>query len=254
MKTIGLSSPDILRERLEALAEPAFRQFSLSLLPTLPPERLLGVRLPALRRLAHEIVRGNWRDYLQNASDQSFEEILLQGMVIGLIPEGPQTMFPLVEAFLPKIDNWSVCDSFCSGLKLARRFPNETLAFLLPHLQDEREYTVRFTVVMLLLYFSAPEYTASTLALLDKVRHEGYYVRMAVAWAVSVCFAKSPTVTAGYLSRCRLDDFTHHKAIQKITESKRISAEEKALARSLDRGLRQIQRPAVPGRATACKP
>lgn len=250
--SVSLSSPDALRTRLESLAEPAFRQFSLSLLPTLSPERLLGVRLPVLRRLAHEIVRGDWRDYLQNASDRSFEEILLQGMVIGLIPERPQTVFPLVETFLPKIDNWSVCDSFCTGLKLARRFPDETLAFLLPCLQDEREYTVRFGIVMLLLYFSQPEHTASTLALLDRVRHEGYYVRMAAAWAVSVCFAEAPDVTADYLRRSRLDNFIHHKAIQKITESRRVSAEDKALARSLDRATGQTQRPAVPGRATAC--
>lgn len=252
MQTTDLLFPDALRARLEEVAEPAFRRFSLSLLPTLAPERLLGVRLPTLRRLAREIVRSDWRDYLQNASDRSFEEILLQGMVIGLIPEGPQTVFPLVDAFLPKIDNWSVCDSFCAGLKLARRFPDETLAFLLPYLRDDREYAVRFGIVMLLLYFSQPERAASALALIDKVRHEGYYARMAAAWAVSVCFAEAPSVTADYLCQSQLDDFTHHKAIQKIMESKRISPENKALARSLDRATGQTQRPAVPGRATAC--
>ena len=46
---------------------------------------ILGVRLPILRKLAKKIIRGDWRAYLASAQDQSFEEIMLQGMVIGYV-------------------------------------------------------------------------------------------------------------------------------------------------------------------------
>ena len=114
---------DEIRNRLESLAEPEFQRFASSLIPDLKPGFLLGVRLPKLRKISREIAGNDPQGYLKEARSDSFEEIMLQGMVIGCIPGKPEQVFPLIEDFLPKIDNWSICDSFCSSLKIAREYP-----------------------------------------------------------------------------------------------------------------------------------
>lgn len=69
----------------------------------------------------------------------------------------------------------------------------------------------------------------------DHIRHEGYYVKMAVAWALSVCFVKYPDRTLDYLKNSSLDDDTYNKALQKIVESYRVPADLKAVVRSMKR-------------------
>lgn len=224
-----------LREKLLALAEPDFQKFSSALIPNIDPCTVLGVRLPKLRKIARELAHGDWRGYLRDASDDSFEEIMLQGMVMGYAKAEPDEILSYVERFIPKIDNWSVCDSFCAGLKLPKTHPDKMWEFLQPYLKDSREYFVRFAVVMLLFYYADERYTAAALPLLDSVRCEGTYAKMAVAWAVSVFYASFPERTAEYLKDSSLDDFTYNKALQKITESLRVDKVEKAVVRAMKR-------------------
>ena len=140
-----------IKAELVRLAEPEYAVFSRRLLPG--TENVLGVRLPLLRRLARRIAKGDWAAYLDTAGDGSFEEVMLQGMVIGAICAPPQEVLARTAAFVPKIDNWSVCDSFCSGLKLARTHPEPVWEFLQPYFEDPRPFAVRFAVVMLLFYY-----------------------------------------------------------------------------------------------------
>lgn len=209
-----------IREELEALAEPKYQKFASSLIPTVPSEMFLGVRLPKLRKMAGELAKGDWRTFLEYARDDSFEEVMIQGMVIGYALGSMEEMRIWIRRFLTKIDNWSVCDSFCSGLKIARAYPEEMWGFLMLSIADGREYFVRFAVVMLLNYYVSEPYLMRDFECLDCIRHESYYVKMAVAWAVSVCYRSFPEQTMEYLKRCALDDFTYNKALQKIMESK----------------------------------
>ena len=221
----------LLRQRLEALAEPELQRFSSALIPNIPPESVLGVRLPALRRLARELAKGDWRTYLDGAPGDSFEETMLQGMVIGCADMPGGEWFRRIEAFLPKIDNWSVCDSFCAGLKAARQFEREMWDFAGRCLTDEREFTVRFGAVVLLNYYIDEAHSDAALARLDAVRHEGYYAKMAVAWAVSLYFAAFPEQTTAFLRQYALDDMTYRKVLQKILESRQVGAADKAAIR-----------------------
>lgn len=223
-----------IRSTLEALSEPEFQRFSSSLLPGV--EDVLGVRLPKLRALARKIVRGDWRGYLETASDDSFEERMLQGMVIGYADAPLPELLERTGKFVAKLDNWSVCDSFCASLKWVKGYQEEVWHFLQPYLADSREYPVRFGVVMLLDYYLDDRYIDQVLDRLDAVRHEGYYVRMAVAWALSMCYLRFPERTLGYLTgTCSLDDFTYNKALQKIVESRCVTQETKQYIRSLKR-------------------
>jgi 3-methyladenine DNA glycosylase AlkD len=160
---------------------------------------------------------------------------MLQGMVIGYAKADVEETLRYVADFVPKIDNWSVCDSFCSGLKFAKTNKRRVWDFLQPYLASENEYDVRFGVVMRLQYYMDEEHIHFVLGLLDRVRHEGYYAKMAVAWALSICYVKFPEPTMAYLNNNTLDDVTYNKALQKITESYRVDQETKTLIRSMKR-------------------
>ncbi|MBU3093459.1 DNA alkylation repair protein [Clostridium sp. CF011] len=109
-----------IREQLTELAEEDYKIFSSRLLPN--TNNILGVRLPYLRKIAKQIVAKDWRSYLEGASSKYFEEVMLQGMIIGYAMAEIEEILSYVEKFVPKIDNWSVCDSFCSGLKITNQY------------------------------------------------------------------------------------------------------------------------------------
>lgn len=222
-----------IRARLNALAEPEYRAFAGGLMPGV--ESVLGVRAPHLRRMAKEIARGDWQAYLKTAADDSYEETLLQGMVIGCANAPLQERLLHVRTFVEKIDNWSTCDSFCSGLKCTNAHPEAVWAFLQPYLVETRAYPLRFGIVMLCFYFIDEAHIDPVLTAIESVRHDAYYVRMAVAWALSICFVKFPERTMALLCTSGQEDWTYNKALQKIVESRQVDAGTKALIKSMKR-------------------
>ena len=224
-----------IREQLESLAEPDFQQFMAKLIPNIEQSKIIGVRLPALRKIAKQIAKGDWKYYLGEYPAKSYEEIMLQGMVIGYLKEDIEELLKQIEKFLPKMDNWSVCDSFCTGLKQTKKYPKEMWEFIGKYINDERTYFVRFSVVMMIFYYTDKEHIKQAFSYFDKIRHEDYYVKMAVAWAVSIYFIKMPEQTMTYLQNNRLDDFTYHKALQKIRESQKVDKETKEKIKEMKR-------------------
>lgn len=223
-----------IREELLKLSEEKYREFSSRLIPGV--DNILGVRLLHLRKIAKNIAKKDWRKYLKNANDTHFEEVMLQGMVIGYVNDSNiEEILVYIKNFIPKINNWSVCDSFSSGLKIANKNKEIVWEFLKKYLSSEEEYEVRFAVVMLLNYYIDEEYIRKVLKELDKVNHNGYYVKMAVAWAVSVCYVKFEDITLEYLNNNNLDDFTYNKSLQKICESLKVDKERKFLIKSMKR-------------------
>jgi Predicted DNA alkylation repair enzyme len=216
-----------IHEQLGNMADDGYRKFMAKLTPNINPDTILGIRTPQLRSFAKQLAKDDWRTYLDNAVDDSFEEILLQGMVIGNIKAELDVILPYVINFIPKIDNWAVCDSFCVSLKLPLKYPAEMWNFLQPYLIDERVYHIRFGIVMLLAYYVNEQYIRSVFEYFDKIKSEDYYVKMAVAWAVSVCYFKFPDITMKYLKNNQLDDFTYNKSLQKIRESRKIDEKTK---------------------------
>lgn len=237
-----------IQEKLNELADEKYQAFSQKLTPG--KTNILGVRLPVLRKLAGEIAKEDWRAYLKeamedsiepqvteqgNEAEASMEEVLLQGMVIGKCKADIEEILCLTAAFIPKIDCWPVCDSFCTSLKITNNHRERVWEFLQPYLRSGKEYEIRFGVVMLLNYYILPEYAPSAFAHFDRIVHEGYYVKMAVAWAISIYFIKLPELTLPYLRDNQLDDFTFNKALQKITESYRVEQDTKEMIRGMKR-------------------
>ena len=235
-----------VREQILALAEPSYQQFSSKLLPG--TEHIVGVRLPLLRKLAKQIVKKkDWKKYLEQTlktnicekysergeeaipfnEGEFFEEIMLQGFLIGYAPLTLEERFAYLDQFIRKIDNWSVCDSVCATMKFTSEHKEETWEFLQKHVKSNSEYGIRFAVVMYINYYINEEYFDRVLKELGEISHPAYYVKMAVAWAVSMCYVLNAKKTENFLQVCTLDDFTYNKTIQKIIESRQISKEEK---------------------------
>lgn len=216
-----------IRQKLSKLAEPEYQKFASSLLPE--TKNILGVRLPYLRKIAKQLAREGKFPKQMQATNISFEEIMLQGMVIGYIEGDFDTIQPMIKDFVPAIDNWSVCDSFCSGLKITNQYPAQMWNLLQDYLYSDGEFEARFGVVMLLNYFIKKEYLTKIFSIFDRITQDGYYCKMAVAWAISICYVKFPQETMTYLLKNELDEFTYLKALQKITESRQVSAEAKKI-------------------------
>lgn len=216
-------------------AEEKLRDFSGSLIPGRAAP-LLGVRLPKLRQLAKRLAKEDWRNYLESAKDDYMEETMLQGFTLGYVKAEFDELAPYLEKFVKKIDNWSVCDSTCTTLKIARRQPQKVREWLQQYLDSEQEFEVRFAIVMLLAHYITEEYIDDVLEQMNRFRHDGYYAKMAAAWNLSVCFVKFPQKTYRFLEDCSLDDWTYNKAIRKTLESYRVDPEDKDRLRSMKRG------------------
>ena len=215
-----------LRRELESLADPAYKAFNESLLPGV--ETAYGIRLPQMRQVAKALLRQDPAGFLEHFQPNCYEETQLRGLVIGGMKLPWEEKRPLVEDFLPRIDNWAVCDTFCGSLK--SRSPQDVplmWEFLKPLYASDEEYKARFAAVMQLSHFVDAAHLEEGLGLLGQVRHPGYYAKMAVAWALSVWFVKFPQETESLLAQRAFEPWVQNKAIQKVRESRRVSKEDK---------------------------
>lgn len=222
-----------IRIYLEEHAESKFQEFTSGLIPGTDP--IIGVRVPVIRELAKKIAKKDWRSYLVNARDDTYEEIALQGFVIGYAKADIDEILSYAKAFIPKIHDWSVNDGFCSTFKIARKHREKVWEFLMQYRDSANEFEQRVVAVMLMAHFLEEEYIDRVLAVWDALKHEGYYCRMGVAWGVATAYAKFPKETHAFLLDNHLDDFTYNKSIQKMLESYRISPEDKAVLRGMKR-------------------
>ena len=139
-----------------------------------------------------------------------------------------------IKNFLPKINNWAICDTFCVGLKITKKNKEKMWNFLQRYLKSKKEFEVRFGIVMILDYFIDEQHLEENFKIFNKVRVDKYYVQMAIAWAISICLVKYYDRTVKYLQKeADLDDFTYNKSIQKAIESYRITKEQKDFLRKI---------------------
>ncbi len=230
-----------MKQELIKLADTKYREFHKNLCPTMHHE-MLGVRIPSLRNYAKALLKEQKANQLlEMIGNEYYEEIMLKGMVIGLSKEETlQTVQKRIENFVPQIDNWAVCDTFCAGLKITKQYKKEMWAFIQPYLTADEEFSVRFGVVMLLDYYVEEPYLPHIFNILDDMYMQNlkqpYYVQMAVAWLLAECLTKAYEKTEQYLKETKIDEFTFRKTVQKARESFRITKEQKE-------NLKKLQKP-----------
>lgn len=209
---------------LFALQDAAYADFQAKLIPNIPRERIIGVRVPRLRQLAGDLKKEEAAPFLQALPHAYYDEDLLHGMLICQIREFDCCVEAL-ERFLPYVDNWAVCDTMSP--KVLGKCKGALLEKIGQWIDDTHVYTCRFGLLCLMRYFLEEDFDPALLELPAQIRREEYYVNMMVAWFFATALAKQWTATLPYLQERRLSPWVHRKTIQKARESYRITPEQK---------------------------
>lgn len=204
-----------IREELFANMDLEYKQFHTRLVPNINPDRIIGVRIPVLRKIARKIT--------DNSFDwEYYEECMLHGLYIGYSRLSYDEKLNLLDEFVPKIDNWAVCDSVCSTLKFIDKNMASFLEYLKKYMFSEKEYEKRFAIVVLMDYYITDEYADFVTDYLKNIKSDFYYVNMAAAWALSFVFIKYPNKVMPLLEKSVLSDEINNMTVSKIRDSLRV--------------------------------
>ena len=223
--------PTSIREKLLELQDLGYRDFHSRLLPTMDKGKIIGIRMPVLRKFAKSLTEAEKADFVRQLPHSYYEENNLHGLIIMQMKDYGMCIEEL-ERFLPYIDNWATCDMLRP--KILRQHLPELSAHIDKWLQSGNTYTVRLAIGFLLsFYLEAEEFRHEQLAKVAAIQTDEYYVRMMAAWYFATALAKQYAAALPYMSKGKMEEWTRRKAIQKAVESCRISPEIKEYLRSL---------------------
>lgn len=193
----------------------------------------VGVRVPVLRKMAKEFARDDYKSFMDECSEEYYEQEMLKAFAIGYAKDKIDTILEYATEFVPKIHDWAVNDAFCQNFSIARKHQTEVLQWVLRYVDSESEFEQRVVAVLLMSHFLNDEYVDIVLETINRLKHEGYYTKMGVAWCVATAYAKYPEKTMVFLNHNNLDDWTYNKSIQKMIESYRVTDEDKKILRQM---------------------
>ena len=223
--------PEQIREALFGMRDETYRSFQIKLIPTVDPDAVIGVRTPALRAMAAEMIRsGEAEAFLLELPHAWFDENQLHAFILSEMKDFSRCL-ESVNRFLPHIDNWATCDQLSP--KAFRKRPAGLLEAIRGWMASGEVYTVRFGIGMLMAHYLDEAFDPAYPEWVANIRSEAYYVRMMIAWYFATALAKQYPQIVPYLENRRLDTWTHNKAIQKAVESRRISPEQKKYLKHL---------------------
>ena len=244
----------MLEERLTPLIcerflhEEKYRQGHIRIINALPGRRILGLHLPEMKQVAKELARQADVLEILHAFEQehqadrfglTYEETLVWGLTINALKCTSDERLDLLKKYIPVLDNWAVCDSFCCNAKWALKMPaSELWTFLMPCFQSKQEFEVRFAIVMSMCYLMKEEWLNAVFHQLESldlsvIRSEysnlpsPYYVRMGIAWLLATALAKFPDETRRFVNASSLAEDVKRLYARKARESfrtKNISA------------------------------
>ncbi|MBQ9989991.1 MAG: DNA alkylation repair protein [Lachnospiraceae bacterium] len=216
----------LIRSQLLSMAEPEYKAFQSKLIPTMEPDRIIGIRTPLLRKYAKALTRDHKQaeEFLDSLPHSYYEENNLHGFLLETIKDYDQCICRL-EAFLPFVDNWATCDGTVP--KVLKKYPERTLKKAGEWIKSSHTYTCRYGIKVLMDSYLEENFCENILAMAAAVDSEEYYVRMMQAWFFATALAKQYETVLPYLKERCLNTWVHNKTIQKARESYRITAEQK---------------------------
>ena len=218
-----------IRKELFLLQDLKYKEFHSGLLPGI--NNIIGVRTPNIRKLVKEILKKDYRYYLNNSENNYYEEDMIEGLIIATSKMSLEDKLYYLEKFVPKINNWAVCDIVCASFKFKNKDLDKVWDFILKYKNSNKEFELRFMIVMMMDYFLIDSYIDKVLKIIDSINVDYYYTNMAISWLISVLFVKDSGKCIYYLENNNLSYFTYNKAIQKIIESNRVSKLDKDIVR-----------------------
>lgn len=216
---------DNIQKKLFRLQDVGYGDFHSKLMPNIAREKIIGIRVPVLRKFVKELSEAEKEDILQQLPHNYYEENNLHGLII-MESRDYGSCIGELERFLPYIDNWATCDMLRP--KILRKHLPELLEKIYQWLASEDTYTVRLAIGFLMsFYLDDGAYQREYLAKVAEVSSQEYYVRMMVAWYFATALAKQYQDALPYMKKGRMEEWTRRKAIQKALESRRVSPEHK---------------------------
>ena len=185
-----------------------------------------------MRKIAKEIAKKNIEEFLKYAQNNYYEEIMIQGLVISHIKD--ENLFnKYFKEYIKKIDNWALCDTFCSSIKIVEKYENKYFKEAVKMSLSKSEFLSRIGLVMILDHFINKKNLKTIFETLNKIESDKFYINMAEAWLVCEIYIRFPKETTEFIQKNNLNKFTHNKAISKIHDSYRVSEDEKEYLNTL---------------------
>ncbi len=218
-------------DALNSSADAKFKEFNDKIVKT--AKNTIGVRTLDIRKIAKSLTLDEASEYLKTCRFGYLEDTLVFGFLVA--KTSFDEFWKLKDEYLSKVDSWAEVDSFVSAIKLKKRDAEKFYDRVLENVEDSQGFFLRFYLVCLTRFFLDDERLDEIFEILEKTDGRGYYCDMASAWLLSVAFVKNPEKTEAFLKDDKLSDFTRNKAISKIRDSFRVSAESKKQVKSYAR-------------------
>ena len=213
---------------LFTLKDEKYKEFHSSLVLNSKYE-MIGIRVPILKKIAKEITKTYAiEDFLKYSQDNYYEEVMLQGLVISHI-KNEELFYKYYKNHIKKIDNWALCDTFCSSIKIVEKYEDKYFNEALRLALSKEEFISRVGLIIILGHFVKKDNINIIFDLLNKIKSDKFYINMAEAWLVCELYIKHPKETLKFIKNNNLNKFTQNKAISKIRDSYRVSKVEKEL-------------------------
>lgn len=220
-----------IQDTLFSMQDIPYREFQARLIPGYAPDNMIGVRTPALRRFARELLKsGEAAGFLSDLPHRYFDENQLHAFLISEMKDY-RSVLDALERFLPYVDNWATCDQLSP--KVFRKHPAELIHEISRWMGSDHTYTIRFGIRMLMQYYLNEQFRPEYLEWTAAVQSGEYYVNMMRAWYFATALAMQYDAALPYLEQQKLDAWTHSKTIRKAIESFRITDAQKQHLRSL---------------------
>lgn len=195
---------------------------------------LIGIRTPILKEIAKKISKGDYKTFIKLNKHEIYEEIIIHGLIIGYLSDFNESL-SLLDNFIPYVDNWAINDIVCANMKIFKKYQEIGFNKILNYIESNNPFQIRIGIVLLLNFYTNDKYIDKIFDIVDNIHNDNYYVRMANAWLLSICYIKYKEKTYNYLLNNDLDKFTFNKAISKICDSKRVDIKDKEKLKKIRR-------------------
>ncbi len=223
----------MVKSKLFEMQDLQYKSFHSKLMPTVNPDKIIGIRVPELRRFAKDFSKTEEAEmFIKNLPHKYYEEDNLHAFLIEQIKDYQQVINEL-NRFLPFVDNWATCDGLTP--KIFAKHTDELIGEIDNWLKSEHIYAVRFAVNMLMKFYLDDNFKEDYLQKVADIKSDEYYVKMVQAWYFATALAKQWNSAVLYLTENKLCEWVHNKTIQKAVESYRITPEQKEYLKKLKR-------------------
>ena len=220
-------------DKLFKLRDKKYVDFHGKLIPNIPREKIIGVKIPKMRKLAKEYSKSEESKlFLNDLPHKYYDENLLHGIIISEMKDYGECAREL-DKFLPFVDNWAVCDTISP--KVFKNNKEKLIEKIKIWTSSKKTYVCRFGILMLMKHFLDDDFAPEYLETILNIKSDEYYVKMMIAWFFATALSKHWNETIVYLEKEKLDVWIHNKIIQKARESYRITTQQKEYLKSLKR-------------------